>query len=66
MKASRAQMKTAKAVVSVEARLAAVEERLTGIEQALQLLVGTAAADKPSGPGRDAPKARAVRKRGGA
>ena len=71
MKASRAQIKTAKAVVTVEERLAAVETRfvavetrLTRIEDVLRQLVAAVSADKPSEQGQEAPKGRTARKRG--
>lgn len=73
MKASRAAIKTAKAVVSVEERLTAVEEELRKAGQVLKRLVTAVSAlsadrqiDKPSGQGQVAPpRARTVRKRGG-
>jgi len=64
MKASRAQIKTAKAVVTVEERLVAVETRLTRIEDILRQLVAAVSADKPSEQGQEAPKGRTARKRG--
>ena len=78
MKASRAAIKTAKAVVSVEERLTLIEDVLrelvtamavdrAGLEEVLKKLVAAISADKPSEQGQDAPpKARTVRKRGGA
>jgi len=67
MKASRAAIKTAKAVMDVEERLTVIEARLAEVERALQRLIAAVSAaavsaDKPSEPGTS--KARAVRKRG--
>lgn len=75
MKASRAAIRTAKAVKAAEERLTVVERRLTvmdkrlgRIETVLQQLVAAVSADKPSRLEHDqnVPKARTVQKRGGA
>lgn len=68
MKASRAAIRTAKAVQTVEERLTGVETQLARIEKVLQRLVEAVTADIATSTAAEAlgkPKARTSRKRGG-